>query len=258
MVDALLSRALLKGKIFHARHTPKHHAFSYGGYYLMLPLNGLDALKSLRIFSRNRFNLFSMRDTDYGFGDAHRFENWLPDILAEYGLRAGISRIELVTLPRIFGYAFNPVSFWCCFDTEQNLRAVMAEVSNTFGERHSYLCFHDDSRPITPNDWLFSDKKFHVSPFFEIKGHYAFRFVLGQEKTGIFIDYYEGETKLLSTSLTGTRHALTDASLLHCFFRYPLMTIKVITLIHYHALRLILKGIRYRRKPAPPVTEISR
>jgi DUF1365 family protein len=135
---------------------------------------------------------------------------------------------------------------------------VLSEVCNTFGERHCYLCFHDDRRAITGDDWLRAEKVFHVSPFMDVTGHYLFRFVYREDKIGVWIDYYDAEGLMLSTAVTGKRSALTAASLLRCFFRYPLVTLKVIGLIHYQAARLLIKGLRYRSKPIPPVTEISR
>jgi DUF1365 family protein len=158
----------------------------------------------------------------------------------------------------VLGYVFNPVSFWFCLNRVGALVCVLSEVRNTFGERHCYLSFHDDGRAITPDEWLTSRKVFHVSPFMQVDGHYEFRFAYGEEKIGVWINHHDAQGLLLTTSLTGKRRPLTDAALLRCFFSYPMVTLKVIGLIHYQALRLIRKGIRYNRKPAPPVTEVSR
>ena len=103
-----------------------------------------------------------------------------------------------------------------------------------------------------------SQKIFHVSPFIEVSGHYEFRFAYSEEKIGVWINHHDADGLLLTTSMIGTRHDLTSRALFFCFFRYPLVTIKVIGLIHYQALRLVLKGIRYRVKPAPPTMEITR
>ena len=157
----------------------------------------------------------------------------------------------------MLGYVFNPVSFWFCLDMQGSLRAVLSEVCNTFGERHCYLSFHDDRRPIGNDDWLRAEKVFHVSPFMDVVGHYMFRFVYREDKIGAWIDYYDAEGLMLNTSVVGKRRPLTAHNLLTCFFRYPLVTLKVIGLIHYEAVRLCLKGIRHRTKPLPSVTEIS-
>ena len=98
----------------------------------------------------------------------------------------------------------------------------------------------------------------HVSPFIAVTGHYEFRIAYGAEAIGVWINHHDAEGLLLSTSVTGKRRALTTKSLLRCFLRYPLVTLRVIGLIHYQALRLFLKGVRYIRKPSPPLTEISR
>lgn len=135
---------------------------------------------------------------------------------------------------------------------------MLSEVNNTFGEKHCYLSYHDDKRPIGKDDWLESRKVFHVSPFLEIKGFYRFRFAYGEEKIGAWIDYHDGEHKTLITSLVGKRTPLHNRSLLFCFFRYPLITLQVIGLIHYHALRLVLKGIRYHNKPPRSMEDITR
>jgi DUF1365 family protein len=121
-----------------------------------------------------------------------------------------------------------------------------------------YVSFHDDQRVITPDDWMESQKVFHVSPFLEVRGHYRFRFAYGEEKIGVWIDYYDEGQKTLTTAMVGKRLALSDATLLRCFFTYPLVTLKVIGMIHVHALRLVAKGIRYHRKPSPPIQEITR
>ncbi len=237
---------------------PKKNAFSYGVYYLCFALNELAQFKSLSLLSHNRFNLFSFHDKDHGACNGSAPDAWIRGILNEWNLPQADGEIVLLSLPRLFGYVFNPVSFWFCLDKQGQLRAVLSEVCNTFGDRHCYISFHDDHRPITANDWLRSEKVFHVSPFIDIKGHYQFRFAYREDKIGVWIDYYDENGKMLSTSVTGRRVPLTSAALLRSFFRYPMVTLKVIGLIHYQALKLWLKGIGYRtRKPMPP-TEVSR
>lgn len=250
-----LANGLLVASVMHKRLHPKMHSLRYTVYYLCFPLHHLAALKT-RLLSINRFNLFSFREKDYGDqrGDVN---GWVYDVLSDYAIEIEAGSIELLTMPRLFGYAFNPVSFWFCKDKTGILRAVIAEVHNTFGERHCYFCAHPDRRPITQDDWLVSEKAFHVSPFLEVKGEYHFRFAYGQERIGVWIDYYDQGQKILATSLIGTRRTLNDPNLTLCFFRYPLVTFAVILRIHTHALRLVLKGIRYRVKPPPPTKDIT-
>ena len=251
-----LNNALLIAEVSHQRLLPKKHALRYTVYYLCFPLSQMQKLAG-RFLSLSRFNLFGFYQRDHGFKPI-TCETWIRSILAEHTLTEANGEVVLLTMPRVLGYAFNPVSFWFCLDNKGALRAVLSEVRNTFGERHCYLSYHDYHRPISKDDWLESKKVFHVSPFLEIKGHYRFRFAYSEEKIGAWIDYHDGENKTLITSLVGKRHPLTDGALLRCFFRYPLVTLKVIFLIHMHALKLVLKGIRYHNKPPLNTEEITR
>lgn len=253
-----IDNGLLVASVSHTRTTPRRNAFSYGVYYLCMALDELPKLNAVRLLSYNRGNLFSLHDKDHGKADGSSFERWIRGLLNEWKLREADGRIMLLTMPRLFGYGFNPVSFWFCLDKQGNVRAVVAEVCNTFKDRHSYICFHDDHRPITKDDWIETPKIFHVSPFIEIKGKYRFRFAYGEKNIGVWIDYYDENGMLLTTSLTGKRQPLTSLTLLSCFFRCPLVTLKVIGLIHYQALKLSLKGIRYHRRQPMPPTEVSR
>lgn len=252
-----LENALLEAQVVHARMHPKAHKFRYGVYYLCFALGDLPQLAN-RVLSREKFNLFSFYERDHGPRDGTPNEAWIRGILQQWEIPQATGKIVLLTLPRVLGYVFNPVSFWFCLDEAGQLRAVLSEVANTFGERHCYLSFHDDRRPITSDDVLQSQKLFHVSPFMEVRGHYRFRFAYREDKLGVWIDYYDGDTFMLATSVAGKRSALTAKNLLRCFFRYPLVTLKVIGLIHFEALRLLFKGMRYRSKPIPPAPKVTR
>lgn len=250
-----LENGLLLADVSHTRLHPKRHALSYKVYYLCFPTRLMKELAG-KIISLNRFNLFSFYPRDYGFKD-QRGEDWVRNCLKEQNISEADGDIILITMPRVLGYAFNPVSFWFCLDKEHQPRAVMAEVNNTFGERHGYVCAHPDHRVIAKDDWLMSNKQFHVSPFLKVRGEYHFRFAYGEEKIGVWVDYYDEGQKVLMTSVVGKRQQLSDRKLLVYFLRYPLITLKIIALIHYHALRLILKGFRYNNKPAAPLEDIS-
>lgn len=251
-----LAPRILIANVAHARHTPKHHALRYTVYYLAFPLSALRTMAT-RLLSVNRANLFSFHEADYGFGDPCA-EAWVTRVLETYAMHEADGERVLVTMPRLFGYAFNPVSFWFCLDKAGQVRAVISEVNNTFGERHAYASFHEDHRPITQDDWLESQKVFHVSPFLEVKGRYRFRFSFAPEKIAVWINYLDGEEIVLTTSMVGKTVSLSDTQLIRCFLKYPLVTLKVISMIHVHALRMMAKGIRYRRKPAPPTNEVTR
>ncbi len=246
-------KSLFIADVAHARLSPKRNTFHYKVYYLCFALSAWKELKN-SIFSLGKFNLFSIHEKDYGDGTTPP-EAWIKTLLQQRNISQADGEIVLLTLPRVLGYAFNPVSFWFCLDATGNLRAVLVEVSNTFGEKHCYLCYHEDNRVITAQDWLFSNKVFHVSPFLPVRGDYHFRFAYSANKIAVWIDYYEENEKILATSLIGKRYPYTTKKLLACFFRYPLVTIKVIALIHYQALKLVRKGIHYRRKPPVPPEE---
>jgi DUF1365 family protein len=254
--QGILPNGLLVADVAHARKHPGKNAFHYHVYYLCFALQMRDRLRS-RLLSLNRFNLFSFYDTDHRNGHQPA-EAWIRAVLAEWNVTEADGAIVMLTLPRVLGYVFNPVSFWFCLDSAGNLRAVLSEVNNTFGDHHSYISFRDDHGVITQDEWLRSEKIFHVSPFMAVEGHYLFRFVYSEEKVGVWIHYYKDDMLLLTTSVTGKRMPLTARNLLYCFFRYPLVTLKVIGLIHYQAVRLLFKGARYHPRPIPPVTEISR
>lgn len=250
-----LKNGLLLADVAHMRLHPRQHSLCYKVYYLCFPIQRIKEIAS-KLLSLGRFNIFSVRMGDYGF-ESRKGDAWVKSELERHAMIEADGDIVLITLPRILGYAFNPVSFWFCLDKEGRPRAVMAEVNNTFGERHGYVCMHEDHRTIDKDDWLEKDKVFHVSPLLNVRGTYRFRFAYSEEKIGVWINYYDGETEMLKTSLVGRRQDLTDVRLLFYFFRYPMMTLKTIIMIHYHALRLVMKGIQYNRKPSPPLEEVT-
>ena len=180
---------------------------------------------------------------------------WVREVLSAHGLPG--ERILLMAQPRVLGHVFNPVSFWLCHDSSNRLRVVVAEVTNTFGDRHSYLCHRADREPITAEDTLEAQKIFHVSPFQPVSGGYRFRFDIRPDKVGIWIDYRQGNGGLIAT-LTGPRVPLTDGGILRACLRRPLGSRRVLGLIHWQALKLWWKGATYRPRPEPPAEEVSR
>jgi len=246
----------LDASIFHARHRPRRNAFRYRAVYLALPTSELQKSRPSALFSVDRPNLFGLRTTDYG-DRCTPPDAWIRSVLDGWNLPEADGEIALVTMPRVFGFVFNPVSFWFCFDRAGGLRAVLAEVNNTFGDRHCYLCFHDDRRPIAPQDSLRTRKVFHVSPFIDVKGEYRFRFSYAPDRIAIAIDLFDDEGLLLSTTIGGASRPLTTWRLLRALLINPALPFKVVGLIHYQALKLWIKKIRLSRKPAPPAAAIS-
>lgn len=246
----------IAGRTFHGRRGAVGNRFSYGVDYLLLAPG--ESLKGPAIFGRNRGNLVSLHDIDHGgLPGGGEGVCWVHGVLAEAGLHRVDGRILLLAQPRILGHVFNPVSFWLCHDREGALRAVIAEVNNTYGDRHSYLCHHDDQRPILPEDELQARKLLHVSPFQPVEGDYAFRFDIGPDRLAIRIDYRHGNGGLVAT-LSGARRPASTFSLLRAMLRRPLGSRRVLALIHWQALKLWWKGVPFAARPAPPAEEVSR
>lgn len=236
----VITPQLYTAQVVHKRLFPKVNAFHYGIYYLALPLPAAPVPGRFASFHRE----------DVGRRDGSDPTPWVRGILAEYGLNDKTQHIALVTMPRVLGYVFNPVSFYFCMDENRVLRAVLCEVHNTFGEQHNYLCANPDHAPITADQWLEAEKVFHVSPFLNRHGNYKFRFDFTADTLGIWIDYYDADQqKQLVTSLTGTLAPLTSQTLQRAFWRHPLVAMKAISLIHWQALKLLLRGIRFITKP---------
>lgn len=239
---------IFTAKVMHKRLFPRENGFTYGVYYLALPLPAAAIPGSLVRFDA----------ADLGYRDGSDPSTYAKSILAKYGLEKETQHIMLITMPRVLGYVFNPVSFYLCLDISKRLKAVIAEVHNTFGEQHTYLCAHTNHAPIEADDWLEAAKLFHVSPFLEREGHYRFRFSLQEKKLGIWIDYFDKEkNKQLLTSLTGNLQPLTKQSLRKAFWSHPLVTLKTILLIHWQALKVVRKRIRYIKKPEQYEKKIS-
>lgn len=245
------------GEVMHRRLAPVVHAFRHGVFFMRLRVDAPPA-RWPALMSRNRWNLFSFHDADHGPRDGSALEPWLRDLLDRHGLACADGAIWLQAFPRVLGYVFNPVSFWLCHDRSGALRAVLAAVSNTFGEHHHYLVAHPDARPITSGDWLNARKVFHVSPFFPVTGEYRFRFTDSGARCCFRIDYDDGRGARLITSVGGVAGPLQSTALARAFFRYPWMTLGVMLRIHYHALRLWLKRVPFYSKPLPPAEKITR
>ena len=248
------------GQVRHRRVRPRANAFAYGSYYLRLPVRAAGSQGfGCRLVSRNRFNLLSFFDADHGDGKQPLAE-WIDALLASEGVLDADGEIWLQAMPRVLGYAFNPVSFWFCHRACGQLRAVVCDVRNTFGERHFYLL---DTGACIPNgSELRARKIFHVSPFCRVEGGYRFRFMRvqrgGAEHTLARIDYDDADGLVLQTSQSGIATRLSDASVARAFFAFPLMTFGVVVRIHLQALRLWLRRVPFHSKPAPPEQKVSR
>jgi uncharacterized protein len=242
----------IRGETFHGRKGAVTNSFRYGVDYVLLDP---DTSRGPRLFSRNRGNLTSVHDADHGGAPGQgRGVAWARTVLSDHGIAP--ARILLLAQPRMLGHVFNPVSFWLAEDTRGALMAAIAEVSNTYGDRHSYLCAHDDRRPIRSDDTLTATKIFYVSPFQPVEGQYQFRFDIRPNRIGIWIDYTSAKGGVF-TNLIGPRTPLTNRGIIRACLRRPFGSRRVLALIHWQALKLALKGAKFRTRPAPPSEEIS-
>lgn len=247
--------ALYLGNVMHRRTRPRAHRLGYRIYSLLLDLDEIDALDAgLRLFSRNRFNLFSFRDRDYGSGTDEPLRAQVERHCAAAGVTLGGGAIRLLTMPRVLGFAFNPLSVYFCHDAVGQLRAILYEVNNTFGERHSYLIpVTAELGPVRQH----CDKAFHVSPFMPMAMRYDFRIMPPAERLALAITVSDGEGPVLSAVHSARRTPLTDAALAHAFVSHPLLTLKVVGGILWEALKLWLKRVPVYRHPAPPAHSVS-
>lgn len=243
-------------KVFHKRLAPKVNQFNYNIFYLCFDISKVDDLKSY-FLSINHFNLFSFYNCDHGKRDGSVLNDWVRNILQKDGINDRVKKIYLLAQPRVLGYSFKPVSFWFCIDLKEDLIAVLAEVNNTFGQNHSYLIRNQNCQPITKDQTFTANKDFYVSPFYPVKGKYKFSFDFSEKKIAVFIDYFESEKSLL-TSVTTKNYNLKDSLLLKAFFNIPLMTLKVIYLIHWQALKLFLKSAKYHPKPKQKPSKLTK
>ena len=245
------------GHTYHGRKGATENAFRYGVDYLILDAEA-DYRALPRLFSRNRANFAALHDRDHGGPPgAGRGPEWVREVLAAHGLAEADGRLLLMAQPRVLGHVFNPVSFWLCHDAAGALRVVIAEVTNTYGDRRSYLVHRDDRAPIAPTDTLQARKIFHVSPFQPVGGDYRFRFDIRPDKVGVWIDYTREGGGLIAT-LTGPRRQLTARGLAWAALRRPFGARRVLALIHWQALKLWWKGARFRARPEPPAEEVTR
>ncbi len=238
-----------RGRVMHHRLKPRLR-FTSRTASLLLDLDDLPATAAgLRLLSHNRFNLFSFDDRDHGPRDGSPLRPWVDGLLAERGMPRA-ARIRLLCYPRMFGYAFNPLSVYFCDDEFGELFAIVHEVKNTFGEQHAYVLPAAARHGVVRQACA---KRFYVSPFLPLQGGYRFVIRPPAEQVSIVIRQSGPEGLQLIASLSGAHAPLTDAELAKVFLRFPLMTLKVVGSIHWQALRLWLRGARYH--PHRPAAE---
>ncbi|HKY90220.1 MAG TPA: DUF1365 domain-containing protein [Nevskiaceae bacterium] len=249
--------ALYPARIAHRRRIAPLHRFVYRVFYLLLDVDRIDALATqLRFFSRNRFNLVAFHDRDHGDGRQGGLRAWAEGLLATAGVALDGGRIRLLCLPRLLGFGFNPISLWYCEHRDGSLRAVIAEVRNTFGESHAYL-IASGGRPLAYDSPQDKEKCFHVSPFFDLVGRYRFRFSEPGARLRLVIHETREGVPILDATLAAERKALSDRALVAAALAMPWMTLKVVAGIHWEAFKIWVRGARFHRKPAPPEVKVT-
>ncbi|MBV8063713.1 MAG: DUF1365 domain-containing protein [Nevskia sp.] len=243
-------------RVMHRRLVAPYYRFIYRVFYLLLDVDRIaEAARGTRLFSHNRFNLLAFHDRDHGDGGG-ALRRWAESVLGEAGIELQGGRIRLLALPRLLGHAFNPISLWYCEHRDGGLRAVIAQVRNTFGEQHCYL-LSADGAPMPWEARPEKDKCFHVSPFFDLEGRYRFSLSEPAARVRVAIHQTRDSQGILDATLAGERRPLRDAQILRLVALMPFMTLKVVAGIHWEALKIWLRGGRFHRKPQPPAVEVS-
>lgn len=248
-----LESALYLGAVMHRRHRPHPHHLRHNVFWALFNLDETVKLhRRLVLFSHNSFNAFSLYDRDHGDGSDIPLRTQIDRHLSNAGLRA--EKVMLLCMPRTFGYSFNPLSIYFCLAGNGEMNAIVYEVHNTFGERHSYLV------PTAGKAQPFEHecgKEFYVSPFMGMNMTYAFRVTADRGRITVTIRGADEKGVVIDASLAGRHADLTDRKLLQLMVGYPLITLKVIAAIHWHALRMLLKGYRIAPRPKPPANGIT-
>ena len=237
---------IYNGKVIHKRFKPKEHYFKYNVFSLFLDLDEINIInKQILFFSHNKFNLISFYEKDHGNRDGSSLADWVKKSLKTIGVNIENIKIKLLCYPRIFGYVFNPLSIFFVYDKKSNLIAILYEVKNTFGEQHTYVFKVNENNKFIKNN---CEKKFFVSPFMNIDSKYYFKVLDPNEKLSVVIDQRDKDGKLLFASQDGVKSNFTSKNLIFSYLRHPLMTFKIISAIHFEALRLWIKGIKIVKK----------
>jgi uncharacterized protein len=244
---------LYRGQVMHARMKPKVHRFNYSVFTLLIDVGRLeDAHRAARLFSVNHFNLFSFFETDHGPQDGSSLFAHASAALMQAGLDTPPARVMLLCYPRVLGHTFNPISVYYAYDTGDQLIGIIYEVRNTFGDMHTYVCPLRDGELSEAGLRQTRAKLFYVSPFMDMPMTYHFRLRPPAEDIAVRILETDAAGPILSATFHGHRRALTSASILAAFLSIPLMTLKVVSGIHYEAMKLWFKGMRFYSRPTPP------
>jgi uncharacterized protein len=243
--------AIYAGQVFHRRFRPRAHNLRYRIFQCLFDLDEIDDVsRHCRLFSRNRFNLFSFHDRDYGDRSGAPLRPQIEALMRQAGQEPDGGAIRLLTMPRMLGHVFNPLSVWFCHRRDGSLATIVYEVTNTFKERHSYVIPVAEGQGREALIRQACDKCFYVSPFMDIDMRYDFTVEPPADKTRVVVEGGDKAGPLIVAAFQGERRELDDAALVGAFLRHPLLTLKVVAGIHVEALWLFLKRIGIRRHVA--------
>ena len=235
---------IYNGIVSHTRFKPVKHHLKYNIFSLLIDLDEIESLdKDIPIFSLNKFNIFSFYNKDHGERDGKSLKDWVLDNLKKFNIQQNINKIKILCYPRIFGYVFNPLSIFYCYENDL-IKAVFYEVKNTFNEQHTYIFKTKNNKSIEKK----CKKRFYVSPFMDMDTYYNFKLSKPDSKLFVSIKQSDKKGHILSAVQTGERKELSFKQLIINFFKYPLMTVKIISAIHFEALLLWKKGAIYRSR----------
>ena len=240
------SSCIYSGFVTHKRFKPKKHFFSYKTFSLLIDLSEINDLeRKIKFFSFNKFNILSFYNIDHGPRNGGSITKWVKKILNNAKINIEGGKIKLLCFPRFFGYVFNPLSIFYCYDKNSKLKAVLYEVKNTFNEQHTYIFRCKNSSNLILHK---CKKKFYVSPFISMKTFYNFRLSKPKNNINIFIKQTDVNGPLLVARQVGKRIKLNSNNLLYQFLKHPLMSFKVIGAIHFEAFRLWAKGTKFIKR----------
>ena len=248
-----MNSCIYNGEVNHTRFKPVKHFLNYKTFSLFIDLDEIEQLdKSISIFSHNKFNIFSFYNKDHGDRDGNCLKKWVISNLKKYKIEGNISKIKILCYPRIFGYGFNPLSIFYCYENDK-LKSIFYEVKNTFNEQHTYIFKIKDGEEIKQK----CKKKFYVSPFMDMETFYNFKLIDPNQRLSVMIKQTDAEGTVLTATQTGDKKEFNFKQLLINFFRYPLMTLKIISSIHFEALLLWKKGAIYRKRDKKVFNNLS-
>lgn len=252
-----MDSAIYFGTVRHRRFSPVPHSFSYGVFMAFIDIDRTRELTGISpLLSYNRFNWASYDERDH-FGDPRLpLRRRLEKDAAEHGLSLPPGQVFLLTHLRYLGYNFNPVSFFYCYDTQERLQLVLAEVNSTFGESHNYWLSHDSRLPSSNASRYRRTKALHVSPFMSMKLDYTFTFTPPGQKLVAHMDTMEDGKPFFDATLKLERRPWSAQSLHRGLLSHPWMTAKVIGAIHWEALRLYLKKVPVFTHPRGRANEV--